>query len=141
MGEYEDGGKQSVFNAGVLLTQRIDFLQRAMNAARFNPIAMNEETGTFNYEVMLNAMDSLLNESWAKLTDKEQEKGKRISKIVHDFIKLNPIVTPNKDGGFKVNRLNLDKFMEIIDIYEKTNKVLLDAHSLNSPDSDDDGGL
>ena len=33
---------------------------------------------------------------------------------------------------------NYEKFMEFLDFYEKRNKEFLDAHSLNSPNSDDD---
>jgi hypothetical protein len=134
---YEDTGGTSVFNAGILMTERIDSLQRAINAARFNPLAQNVEVGRFNYEIMVCANDGLLNECWSKLNAKEKVQGDRIRKIVITFLELNPIIV-NANGETKVNRLNYKKFMELIDIYEKTNKIFLDAHRLNSPNVDDD---
>ena len=89
----EDGGKKSRFNAGVALTERIDALQRAINSARFNPIAMNMDTGTYNFMVMINANDGLLDEAWAKLSDKEKASGNRIKKLAlntQNFFKLFP---------------------------------------------------
>lgn len=138
---YDSEGKQSVFNAGVAMAERIDFLQRAINAARFNPLAMNPETQTFNYQIMIDANDALLNEAWSKLTEKEKTQARRIRKLVKEFVMIKPIVSRSNKGEMRVNNENYLRFMELIDIYEKINKELLDAHSLNSPDSDDDDGL
>ena len=138
---YDSEGKQSVFNAGVAMAERIDFLQRAINSSRFNPLALNPETQTFNYQVMIDANDALLNEAWSKLTETERKEARRMRKLVKDFILMKPIVSKSNKGELRVNNENYAKFMELIDLYEKLNKELLDSHSLNSPDSDDDDGL
>lgn len=137
---YDEEGKLSKFNAGVAQTERLDSLQRAINMARFNPLSMNMDTGTYNYQVMINANDCLLNECWAKLKKDEKTYGDRIKLLVHQTVELYPPVTYGKDGA-KVNVNNYKKFMEVINIYEKTTKTFLDTHNLNSPNVDDDEGL
>lgn len=133
-------GKYSKFNAGVALTERLDQLQRAINASRFNPIAMNLEVGTPNYEVWLNANDALLDECWAKLHDKEKKEGKRISKLIRDYIHKCPPLVNTKDGT-RINQDNFSKMMSMLDLYTKKIKIYLDEHKLNSPNIDEDEGL
>ena len=137
---YDDEGKMSKFNAGVALTERIDSLQRALNMARFNPLSPNQDTGTFNYQVMINANDGLLSECWAKLTDSEKKQADRIRKLVHKMVELFPPIVQGQEGP-KINKNNYRKFNELILIYEKMNKDILDSHNLNSPNVDSDEGL
>ena len=134
-------GKKSIFNAGVAQTERIDDLQRAMNMARFNPLMVNPMMGIYNYEIMISAQDGLLEECWAKLTATERAKAERIKKVIHKVVNSNPIVIENSNGETKINRRNYEKFLELIDLYAKNNKILLDAHNLNSPDADEDDEL
>jgi len=136
----EGEGKKSVFNAGIAQTERIHSLQQALNAARFNLTAYNYEVNKFNYEVMVSSNDGLLMEVWSKLTCDEQVKGNRIRKIVTDFMKTFPIVYSN-NGEYKINNKNLEKFKELIMVYEQINKVFLDVHNLNSPNYEADEGL
>lgn len=134
----EDSGKLSRFNAGIAQTIRIDDLQQKLNLARFNPLAQDLEIGRFNYEIMVSACDGLLQESWAKLSPKEKEEGDRLRKLVSLFIDVFPIYTQTKDGKTKVNYQNYRKFMELINLYEKKNKIFLDDHNLNAPNYEDD---
>lgn len=133
----ENESSKSKFNAGVALAERIDSMQRALNASRFNPLAPNMETGRFGFEVMISANDSLLNECWAKLTPNEQKEGERMRKLVHLFIKLMPPVT-KINNELKVNNKNYEDLLNLLDMYEKMNKTFLDAHDLNAPNKDED---
>lgn len=117
--------------------ERIDALQRAMNAARFNPLAFNPEVSRFNYEIMQASQDGLLAECWAKLPEINQKEGQRMKVIVEKFLELNPIVTKRNDEHI-INRENYKKFLKIIDAYEKLNKVFLDITDLNSPSRDEE---
>jgi hypothetical protein len=136
-----DEDRKSKFNAGVALAERIDALQQAINGARFNPLAPNMETGRFNFEIMVSANDSLLNECWAKLNPTEKNKGDRVRKVVMMFLRMNPPIT-RVNSELRVNKKNYENLMEILDIYEKMNKDFLDAHDLNAPNKeDDDDGL
>jgi len=132
-----DDSKKSVFNAGVAQAERIDSLQRALNSARFNPIAQNPEVGKFNYEIMASACDGLFYEAWGKLTDTEKEEGQRIKTIIHSFIEHRAIIS-RVNGEMVINKRNLSEFMVLIDLYEKKNKEYLDEHNLNSPSHEDD---
>lgn len=135
--DYEEE-KQSKFNAGVALTERLDALQRANNAARFNPIMKNFETGTYNYEVMIASCDGLLNEAWDKLTKKEKELGLRLSKMIHKQIKYFPPIEMDDKGNVNINVNHYEKALQLIDFYEKKTKEWLGSHNLNSPNLEDD---
>jgi hypothetical protein len=138
--EYEDQ-KKSKFNAGVALTERIDGLQCAINAARFNPLKVNFDTMTYNYEIMISANDGLLKEVWAKLSPKEQEFAERIRKAINNYMKSFPIISVTGEGKTSINQKNYARALELIDFYERMNKNFLDVHSLNAPDFEDDEGL
>ena len=66
--------KRGRFNAGVAFAERLDSLQRAINMARFNLVALNPTTGTYNFEVMKSALDSLFREAEPKCSDAEKTK-------------------------------------------------------------------
>jgi hypothetical protein len=137
----EENGRKSLFNAGVAMTERIDELQRTFNMARFNPLLFNIQFSRFNYEIMISSQDGLLDECWAKLSTKEREKGDKIKKLINEFVQRNKIIKQNSNGEMIINGENFQKFMILIDIYSKNNKILLDSHNLNSPDSDEDDEL
>lgn len=137
----DDGSKLSKFNSGVSHVERINELQVTMNTARFNPLVMNPQFMKWNYEIMINAQDCLLYECWAKLGKDEKEKGDKIKDLVHKIVKLKPILKKAHNGEWLVNQDNFEKFLELIDIYEKSNKIFLDKHNLNSPDQENDEGL
>jgi len=136
---YDEETRGAIFNAGVAFAERIDSLQRAINAARFNPLALNPDTGTFNYEIMQSALDSLLNTSWGKLNRDEKEFGERMRKVVKAFIKSNPPITKSGNGEPKISKQNYEKLVELLDFYEKVIQVFYDNHNLNNPDAQEFG--
>ena len=121
------------FNAGVAMAFRIDSLQRAINSSRFSPLQLNEETGTLNYEVIFSSCNSLLNEAWSKLEQKEKDLGEKTRKLIQEFMEKFPILIRNNKGEVKVNNNNFKRLMEMLDFYEKLNKTFLDNHNLNAP--------
>jgi hypothetical protein len=111
-----------------------------MNMARLNPLSMHHETGTYNYEVMLHAQDGLLAEAWAKMNAKEKMEADRIKDLIHSIIQKKPIFIQTATGlNFRAD--NYQRFMDLINLYERKNKEFLDTHNLNSPNADDDEGL
>lgn len=132
--------RQSLFNAGVAMAERIDALQRALNAARFNPLAFNPGTGTYNFEIMIRSCDGLISEAIGKMNDKEKESVKLIQQIIIDYQKFYPIFRNTKDG-LKINMTNWEKLYPLIKHYEIYSKGVLDNHNFNSPDFDSDDGL
>lgn len=135
---HDENNKLSIFNAGVSLAQRIDELQRAINAAKYNPVSFNPEVSKFNYEIMLTSNDLLFNCAWSKLKSIERERGEKLRKIVHKLVELNPIVTQHQND-IKVNRTNLKKFLDLFLVYERAVLEFLEAHDLQSPNKDTDG--
>jgi hypothetical protein len=138
----EEESKKSLFNAGVAQAERIDSLQRAINAGRFNLIDRNIDTGTRNYEVIIAALDSLINECWGKATSKEKIKLGQIYQIVKFRIKTSPpvILASDEEVGYveRIDHNNLDTVIRLIDIYERYIREVLDAHNLNAPNRDMD---
>ena len=143
-GDEGGGGKKAVFNAGIAKTYRIDSLKRAINSCRFNPLLINYETGTFNFEVMMLANDGLLNECWAKLSTQEQLAGEKMRMIVANYIKKFPIAKKiNTTGGtdVSISKDNYYKFLDLFYIYERMVNEFLDNHDLDSPNKDNTRGL
>lgn len=139
MAEFESN--KSFFNAGMAMAERIDSLQRALNAARFNPLAINEELSKPNFEIMKSACDGLVNECWGKMTVDERKEATSLKKVSDDFLIYKKILI-QKGNDVKINNDNYRSFMILLDMYEKKCKVYLEAHDLNSPnkptDSDDE---
>ena len=135
--DYEDI-KRSKFNAGIAQTERIDMLQRAINAAKFNPLMKNFETGTFNFEVMISAADCLSREGWDKFNEPERKELTTYEKIVKSWVRTFFPVTYMKNGDFKINQKYLEKFLELYDLWEKRIKIYLGKHELNAPSRDED---
>lgn len=136
----DDDGRKSKFNAGVALVSRVDILQQMINSARMNPIAMDLQTMTYNFMVMINANDGLLDEAWGKLSDSEREKGLKIKNLARDYADTNPPIVM-RNGELVINRKNYRNVMDIINIYCQMIKDFLDNHNLNAPDDSGDEGL
>lgn len=139
MADYEEN-KKSRFNAGVAHAERIDSLQRSINAAKFNPILRNMDTGTFNYEVMLVSADCLVAEGWGKFSDPERVMITRINNTIKSMNEYFPPVSVDKNGYTKINKDNYKKLLDLFEMYERKIKELYDLHDLNSPSMGDDDG-
>lgn len=139
MGDSE-GDKSSKFNAGVALAQRLDTLQKTINSARYNLTMVNILTGTYNYEVMIQSVNSLLSEAWGKMNEKEQEEGLRIRDAVVNSTDNYPLIEMKKDKDGNVNpvenKANKARFLKAFDLYERKVKEYLEAHDLNAPNRD-----
>lgn len=144
---YENSeGVKSQFNAGVALTQRIDSLQRAINAARYNPFAINPETMTYNWQVMIDSLNGLYQEGRPKFTDAEQKDCEQIRGVVDKLIEFSPPVMTQTQGRYGTQRQSVDyeswtKLKKLLTIYEQKLRQYFDVHNLNSPNREDDDGL
>ena len=98
-------GSKSFFNAGMAMAERIDGLQRAINAARFNPLALNGELQKYNYEIMCSSCDGLLKECWGKLTPTEKTEARKIKEATEGFLQYFPVIMKRKDD-IKINYEN-----------------------------------
>ncbi len=142
----DSSGSNSRFNAAIAQMERIDSLQRAMNAARFNKFLVNEETMTYNYQVTISSIKGLYQEISKKLSDKEKKEfNRKLKKVEYLLSKYPPVVSINKG---RLNQLQtvIDSvaskiFEEELDNLEEYIRNLADSHGYNSPDDDDDEGL
>ena len=136
--EYES--KKSVFNAGIAATERIDALQRSLNAARFNLKMFNMETGTFNYEIMISSLNGLFHEAWAKLDPEEKVEGETIYSLIRSCMRIFPPIKQSKMDNTKyIDENNWEKLERLLIIYERTIKEYLDKHNLNAPNQEEEG--
>jgi len=136
MDEYED--RKSRFNAGVALAERLDALQRAINAARYNPLMVNPETGTYNYENIYSSFHSLTDEAWGKLSDGEKQHCLRLLNVAEQYKKVCPPIKLDKNGTTKINAKNFEQYMNFLNHAVRKAKEFLDRHNFNAPDSDGD---
>lgn len=135
----DDEGRKSIFNAGVAQTERVDEIQREINRAWFNPLQKHMETGMWNFQIIIAGYDRIFDgETWAKLPDNLKEKGIAIQSVVHDFIKLNPIITEQKNGTLKINRENYENLIDRLRVWQRIIKVILDKVEFDSPNKDED---
>jgi hypothetical protein len=141
---FEDE-KQSKFNAGVALAERIDSLQRALNAVRFNLRRYNIETETFNFKVFIDALDGLKMEAWSKLTKDERKELTKIKELIESTLRyLSPVeshINLHGEIQYDWDEKNFTSLEKILFIYERKIKEALDRHNFNSPNADDDDGL
>lgn len=140
MSDYE-ADRQSKFNAGVALAERIHGLQEAINAGKFNPLQFNPMTNTYNYQVMVVAAECLFAEAWGKLSPTERTEGIRVRTSIRSFIKYFPPIKFDKDGKTTLHVRNYEVLIRYMDIFEQLCKDLLESHSLNSPNIDSYSGL
>lgn len=129
----DDNEKKSQFNAGVALAERIDLLQQIMNSGRFNPLAINPETMTYNYQIMIETQEALFTEAWSKLTPQERKTGARLCNLIQEFLEYFPPVTIQPSGQRAIDVDNYKMLMKLLFHFEKKNKEFLDAHNLNAP--------
>ena len=139
--DEEQGSNKSLFNAGIAQVMRLDKLQQAMNAARFNLKAINMETGTYNYECFINAAKCAFDEIWPKLSDKEKKEGSSLIKTAEDIIRYkSPYESCSNKGETKhlFNKKSYENMEDLIDIISRRLRELMDAHDFNSPSKDED---
>jgi hypothetical protein len=134
--EYRKGR----YNSGASSVERIHSLLSGINIARQNPLAMNAETGTMNFQVMVTCNDGLVDEAWGKLTEPERKIVTKIHELNKMALKIFPPIS-KINGDWVVNQENYEKLMDIIDKYCQINRDFLDAHNLGNPDEWDDEGL
>lgn len=140
MADYDDA-KKSRFNAGIAQVERIDSLQRAINGAKFNPLMRNIETGTYGYEIIMDALDCMIDEGWEKFSPKERESALRMNTILRKMRKFFPPVDLDKDNLPSINKDNYENFMLFAGMFGRKLKEYYGNHDLNAPNSEDDEGL
>lgn len=134
--------KQSKFNAGVALAERIAGLQSALNAVRYNLQQFNMETNTYNFQIFADSLDGLMKEVWSKANKGEKVILEQLNNLVRSSLKYRSPLEEYRDlqGNTQLawNFENLEAMRKLFDIYEKELRIALDTHKLNSPNIDDD---
>jgi len=143
-----DTGKSSQFNAGLLQMKRLHETQDLLNRANLNPLALNEEVGVYNFEILFSSVNSLLNEASPKLGKVEREDAEFMRDAIKNFMLKKPVFEVKKNikvgsNGMvnKFNETNWRTLQRWLTKYETLVRDLLDKHSMNSPDKEDDEGL
>lgn len=138
--EQNEESKISKFNAGVAQAERIDALQRAINSARYNLQMVNQDTQTFNFEVVLSSLDGLMMEGWSKATLTEQEMMQRFSNLIRNAMKLHPPVRIINQKGQEIPikmHGDFENFCKLLSLYERLIKEVFEEHDLNAPSMKD----
>ena len=141
MAEEIDLGKLSNWNEGALQMLRFHELQKEINECNVNPTAFNIERNLYNYQIILNNINSVFSEASPKFKDRELELGMLRKKMIESFLESNPIHInrPNLNHEeetffFRPNWLRLKVMLFGYNLYVRR---LLDIHKLTSPDKSD----
>jgi hypothetical protein len=138
-------GTQSSFNEASLKMIRIHKFQETSGVCNFNPLQPNQQTGTYNYEVIFECNNNLLKECWGKMNDKEREELKNTKDYLQKFLKKHPIHKqinfPNENKPqTKTFIYHWEIYKEALFNYELRIRELLTRIKYDSPDMDE-GGL
>lgn len=142
MAEDSYGSSKALLNEAGYIIKRLDVLQNRINTVRMNPLAWNNEMGTYNYLIWFADLNSLLHETWAKLDDNEQKELESVRILIHNSLKLIPphkVVSKASDSkkSIRLAERNWESIEQVILIFEKKIKTALDDHGLANPDMDD----
>jgi len=140
--EYNNSeGSLSKFNAGMLQMTRLHSLQEKINGCNLNPLAYDSDASVFNFEIIFSCNNSLLEEAWPKLSEKEQKKAILLKTALNNFLKKYPIYEKRRRKGLQLNECHWEIISEWLCKYSLMIRDLLNKHRLSSPDDDDDDGL
>ena len=134
---------KGTINEGFFQIQRLHEIQKEIIEAKLNPFAYNIDKLTYNFNIIIRNLHSLLMEAWSKLTDDEKIQSERMRKIINDMINTFPPIKTIKNDylGVKQNKVdykNWDKIENIIFIYEHFVRECLDTHGLANPNIEGD---
>lgn len=93
-----DDTKSAKFNAGVLMTERVNEIQRLINFCKNNPKAFNEDYQEWNFNLWFANIDTLYDEIDGFLSQKGIEDSKqqdfvlRLRKKIREIIEKYPIM-------------------------------------------------
>ena len=120
--------------------QRLHNLQSQINRCNLNPTAYDEETASWNFELILSCNNSLLEEAWPKLSTKEKEDIAKLKIAMETFLNKYPIYEKSKrNSPLRINDIHWEIFKSWLFKYSLNIRELLDKHRLSSPDEDDEG--
>ena len=143
--EVEENFEKSTFNEAALKMRRLHTLQENINKVRSIPLHWNDDIKDYNYNYIFANLNSLLLESWGKLTDKERTEVDKLRSIIQRFIRTAPPHKTSSTVNNSISKVTIDfalwyKLEDMLLDYEKRIKDCMDKHGLSTP-SDDDYGL
>lgn len=147
-GEHNEGDFQvSKFNAAALQCQRIHLEQARINLFNLNPLAKDQHSGRYNYELIISSLNNLYAEVYSKLTEPERTKCNELKGKIRDSLKEKPVFkhkpsVSTHDSGSTLHYPNVwVAIEEAIFKYNLHIRDLLDKHGLNTPNMESEGGF
>lgn len=141
MGEFNSNEDTGTTEASEK-SKRISYLQSIINETNFNLQEFNEERQSFNFQIKLDALNSLFFEIISDLTLKEEEKCSIYMKGLEKFLDKNQIIKIKQDPrvGVKTYTRDPDPFIykvlkNQLSEYELLIKRLLGIHNFSGPRS------
>ena len=137
----EDYSGTSKFNAGMLQMQRIHTLQDTVNRAKINPLALNEEVGVYNYEIIISCTTSLYQECCPKLKPDDKKKVEEVIEKIDSWLIDSPFFkqTTKRLGNpeTKFEKISWRYFNKLLFIYENLVRDMIEKVGMNSPPEDE----
>lgn len=142
--DYDEGGeenRQSKFNSSALKLMRIHQQFLIVPLYRMSPEAFNPEYGKFNYELWIEALNSVRLEIYARLKKEQREELDSFNVFIKEMKKNYPLITLKEDKkNFKVNKENLAILVDVITKFEERLRVFFDETGMDAVDKEQEGG-
>lgn len=139
MGDFEDNKETATTEAGEK-AKRISYLQSVINEMNFNLKEFNEERQSYNFQIKLDALNSLFFEIVSDLIPGEEKKCGEFMKCTEKFLIKNPILKTRQDPRIGVKTYTRDIIPEVYQVlkkkledYELLIKKLLGKHGFSGP--------
>lgn len=125
-----DNTKSAKFNAGVLMTERVNEIQRLINFCKTNPKAFNEDYQEWHFNLWLVNIDTLYDEIDGFLSQtgidnsKQQNFVLNLRKKIREMIEKYPIMRrirkdPSKPPTEEINHENWKVLKKAFEYYER----------------------
>lgn len=138
----ETEGFQSKYNEAFLKMHRFHKLQDSINLASMNPLEININLNIYNYQIIIESINSLLKECWSKLneSDRAEALGRKVA--IEYLLKKCPIHTfpknqTNSKGMSKLNQANWELLQKWLFNYETFVRDLVGKTGYDSPNKDE----
>lgn len=138
-----DDGMSSKYNEAFLKMRRFDDIQKSINLAMINPLAVDMEKQAFNYEMIIRLCGSLLSEVWSKLGKADRIEALKYKKALEIIMKKYPVAEKKFNAltnkfETKLNERNWDIIEKFIFEYQLTLRDYMGKTAYDSPNDEVD---
>jgi len=134
--EVEQPSAKGSFNQAFYQQERINELILRIDRLNINPLENNITFGLFNYEIILNDLNSLLATVYSKLTPKEREEINQKRIFLAGVFDKYPVYRKKQERVIFYPKI-WEAFKSLLFDYRISIELLMDKHELSNPSKAD----